>query len=1069
MDPAKAPQPAAWHAQAELLNEMSRMAKVGGWEFYPDTGQVVWTDEVARIHDLDPAHPATVQFCLNFYPGESRSRIEQAVQAAVTLGQPYDLELAFRSAKGRLKWVRTMGRPVQAGGRVVKVWGTMQDITARVQAEQTVRLSEEKFAKVFHSSPDAIVLTELDTGRIAEANEAFEALSGYARAEVLGHHVRDFNMVTPTERERFAVLLREQGQIRRAEFIHRNKAGQDRLVLVSADLITIDGKQHAITTLHDITERRQAEDALRVSEERYRLLAEHTDDFVFLNDIRGHRLYISPSYYRVTGWTPEESQTGDWSARLHPDDVPLIQRTHAANLAGQASTIEHRIRCRDGAWRWVEAHCKPVLGSDGQIQHLLLWSRDITERKRAESQIQHFNEVLRAIRNIGELIHHEKDPQRLLQQACEGLVQTRGYVTVWAGRPEPDSKLVTLIAHAGAGAGFPAHAPITWDDSPSGHGPTGTALRERRPAVVDDIATDPCFAPWRDPVMAAGAASIASVPLLHGERLFGALTVKANRVRAFDAEELRLLSALASDLALALHSIETEQHRKQAEEEALRLATAVEQAAECIVITDAAGLIQYVNPVFERITGYTRAEAIGQNPRILKSGSHDAAFYRQMWDILQRGEIWSGHFINRRKDGTLYEEEGTISPVRNPAGQVTNYVAIKRDVTAEMSLQLQLNQSQKMETVGQLAGGVAHDFNNIVQTILGYCELLLKNTPETDERHSDLREIQRSGERAATLTRQLLAFSRKQMLMPRIHDLNDIVVNFATMLTRLIGENVQLKLDLAPDLPRVKVDSGQMDQTLINLALNARDAMPQGGQLRISTTNIQLDADDLPMHPEGRIGSFVCLAITDNGVGMSREIQAHIFEPFFTTKEQGKGSGLGLATVYGIVKQHDGWITVYSEPGRGTSFRMYLPALAGEVAGAPHDGAAAPVAPPALGHGERILLIEDDPLVRRMAQQMLNRRGYRTIAVSSCAEAHAAYNSQFDLVFSDVILPDGNGLELARQLQLRRPNLRCILTSGYADIHERWPEIEQQRWPFLVKPYSQADLLHALAVALAHD
>jgi CheY-like chemotaxis protein len=289
------------------------------------------------------------------------------------------------------------------------------------------------------------------------------------------------------------------------------------------------------------------------------------------------------------------------------------------------------------------------------------------------------------------------------------------------------------------------------------------------------------------------------------------------------------------------------------------------------------------------------------------------------------------------------------------------------------------------------------------------------------------------------------------------------------MLTRLIGENVQLKLDLAPDLPRVKVDSGQMDQTLINLALNARDAMPQGGQLRISTTNIQLDADDLPMHPEGRIGSFVCLAITDNGVGMSREIQAHIFEPFFTTKEQGKGSGLGLATVYGIVKQHDGWITVYSEPGRGTSFRMYLPALAGEVAGAPHDGAAAPVAPPALGHGERILLIEDDPLVRRMAQQMLNRRGYRTIAVSSCAEAHAAYNSQFDLVFSDVILPDGNGLELARQLQLRRPNLRCILTSGYADIHERWPEIEQQRWPFLVKPYSQADLLHALAVALAHD
>ena len=930
-----------WTTQAELLNEMSRMAKVGGWEFDPSTGQGSWTDEVARIHELDPAQPADLQLSLSCYPGNSRVRMEQALQAALQEGRPYDLELAFRSTTGRLKWVRTIGRPVLENGRVVKLWGTLQDITERKRSEVALRLSEEKFAKIFHSSPDAILLTELESGLVVEVNEGFETLSGYARAEVLGRQVREFNMVTPAERERFAVILREQGHISRTEFSHRTKAGLERSVLLSAELIDIDGKQHAITTLHDITAHRQA-----------------------------------------------------------------------------------------------------------------------------ELQVRHLNEVLRATRHIGHLIHTEEDPQRLLQAACQSLLQTRGYVTVWAGRPEPESKLVILIAHAGAGAGLPAHAPITCDDTPSGQGPTGLALRERRPVVVDDLATDPSFAPWRDPVLAAGAASIASVPLLHGDRLFGALTVKADRVGAFDAEEVRLLSALASDLALALQSIENAQQRRQAEQETLRLATAVEQASESIFITDTAGLIQYANPAFERISGYPRTAAIGRNPRFLKSGTHDEAFYGQLWETLQRGAVWTGQIIDRHKDGALFETQATLSPVRNASGAVTSYVSIQRDITAEVALQRQLIQSQKMEVVGQLAGGVAHDFNNILQTILGYSEFLIKNTPETDERHRDLVEIQRGGERAAGLTRQLLAFSRKQMLMPHIHDLNDIVVNLVKMLTRLIGENVQLKLDLAASLQHVKVDAGQMDQVLINLAINARDAMPQGGQLFLRTANIQLSADDLPLHPEGRVGDFVCLSLTDNGAGMSRDVQARIFEPFFTTKEQGKGTGLGLSTVYGIIKQHDGWLTVYSEPGLGATFRLYLPGL-DEATAAPLAAATPAVAPPATGHGERLLIIEDDPLVRRMTQQLLNRRGYRAIAVSTCAEAQATFNGLFDLVVSDAILPDGNGLDLIRQLQRQRPNLHCILTSGYADIHERWPEIEEHRWPFLIKPYSQAELLRALATALA--
>jgi PAS domain S-box-containing protein len=406
----------------------------------------------------------------------------------------------------------------------------------------------------------------------------------------------------------------------------------------------------------------------------------------------------------------------------------------------------------------------------------------------------------------------------------------------------------------------------------------------------------------------------------------------------------------------------------------------------------------------------------------------------------------------------------SCTPVLDAAGKVEKVIHIATNITEFKRLEQAFLQAQKMETVGKLAGGVAHDFNNILQTILGYSEFLLKNTPDSDERRRDLLEIQRSGERAATLTRQLLAFSRKQMLMPRDHDLNDIVVNLAKMLSRVLGENVRLKLELVPDLQRVHVDAGQIDQVLLNLAINARDAMPQGGQLSIRTANVRLDINDLPLHPEGRAGSFACLSVTDNGSGMSREVRVHIFEPFFTTKEQGKGTGLGLSTVYGVVKQHDGWVTVYSEPGHGTTFRIYLPAV--DAASATSTVATAEPAPLAMGHGERILLIEDDPLVRRMTQQMLNQSGYRAIAVASCGEARAAFNSLLDLVLSDVMLPDGNGLDLVRQFQMQRPDLHCILTSGYADIHERWPEIEQNRWPFLIKPYNQSDLLRAIVTAL---
>jgi PAS domain S-box-containing protein len=371
---------------------------------------------------------------------------------------------------------------------------------------------------------------------------------------------------------------------------------------------------------------------------------------------------------------------------------------------------------------------------------------------------------------------------------------------------------------------------------------------------------------------------------------------------------------------------------REREESHARLATAVEQAAESIVITDLSGTILYVNPAFERITGYTAQEAVGRNPRMLKSGQHDAAFYGQMWDTLLQGHVWSGRITNKKKSGALYEAEITISPIHDSTGQIVNYVAVKHDVTRQVLMESQLRQAQKMEAIGQLAGGVAHDFNNLLTVIQGNASLLLSAEVNSAIRTECSQQILHATERAATLTRQLLLFSRKQVMQPANRNLNDIVEGMVKMLRRVLGGDVALRSELAPGLPPVFADVGMIEQILLNLAVNARDAMPTGGVLTISTGTQVLDGKEATNAHLDAAGEFVWLRISDTGCGIPPEVRPRIFEPFFTTKEVGKGTGLGLATVYGIVEQHHGWIDVTSETGSGSTFKVYLPAANGRQA-----------------------------------------------------------------------------------------------------------------------------------------
>ncbi len=507
--------------------------------------------------------------------------------------------------------------------------------------------------------------------------------------------------------------------------------------------------------------------------------------------------------------------------------------------------------------------------------------------------------------------------------------------------------------------------------------------------------------------------------------------------------------------------------RRQADESGRLQRAALHAAGDAIVITDFTGAIEWVNPAFTQLTGYALHEALGHNPRdLVKSGRHPVTFYREMWTTITAGRTWQGQLTNRRKDGTLYDEEQTITPIRDAAGQITHFVAIKKDITARIRLEAELRQSQKMETVGQLASGIAHDFNNLLTVITGVGDLLLSHLHEGDPMRDDVAEILRAGSRAAELTHQLLAFSRQQMLQPEVIGLNRVVESVGTLLRRLLGEDVHLVVELAPKLDRVKADPGQIEQVIVNLAVNARDAMPQGGHLTVRTANVELDTGYIG---QGGVrvpsGHYVQLEVSDSGVGMTEETRQRAFEPFFTTKAPGKGTGLGLSTVYGIVKQSQGFIWVYSEPGKGTTIRILLPRVTDRITPTRPRTATAR----ATGGTETVLLVEDNPALHKLVSRLLGSAGYTVIGARDGMEALRLLEERggaVDLVLTDVVMPRMSGRQLAERLAEVAPGVKVLYMSGYTDDTIVRHGLLDAKAPFLNKPFSRATLLQKVRETL---
>jgi PAS domain S-box-containing protein len=773
--------------------------------------------------------------------------------------------------------------------------------------------------------------------------------------------------------------------------------------------------------------------ALRDAESRYYQVARQSRTFTWEVDADGVYTYVSPLVEMILGYRPEEltGRKRFFDLWAEAEREALLEGALEISAAKREFLgFENPVVTRSGSVVWISTNGIPILDTNGTLLGYRGADTDISQRHKAEQNYQTlFREMSDgfALHEIvfdaqGEPVDYrflDVNPafERLTGLRLEDVLGK----TVLEVLPDTESHWIETYARVAL-----TGEPVSFE-----------AYSATFQKTFDIAAFRP--APHQ----------------------FACVFQDITQRKGLETERARLLAASERARIILLNVLED---HKRAEAELARLAAAIEQVDETVVITGPDGAIQYVNPAFTRTTGYARDEALGQNPRILKSGQQDPAYYRQLWETISSGRTWEGRFVNQRKDGNLYIEDATISPVRDPAGRIVNYVAVKRDITEHLRaveendrLEERMQQMQKVESIGRLAGGVAHDFNNMLSVILGYGEHLLEQLPPENPLRESATQIVEAGRRSAALTRQLLAFSRRQPLQPDVLDLNALIADLEPMLRRLIGEHIELRVACCPTLYHVKADRGQIEQTIVNLAVNARDAMPDGGRLVIETAKISFDAYHALTHLEVAPGDYAMLAVTDTGCGMDQKTLAQIFEPFFTTKGRTQGTGLGLATAYGIIRQSGGQIEAESEPGKGTAVRFYLPRTLAELPSQPQA--------PELGGsevaGEQILVVEDEASLRTWIARVLSARGYRTSVAADGPDALRLIQQQGlrpDLLLTDVIMPEMSGTDLATRLRSMQPNLKVLYMSGYSDDLIEHHGALEPGVHFLAKPFHGRDL-----------
>ena len=997
---------------------------------FPHVAFTVWNDRMTEITGYSMDEINRLGWYQTMYPNpEVQAR---AMERMARMRQGDDIvgeEWEITRADGEKRLLSISTSVLKTSDGIAHVLALMQDITERKRAEGVLQQSEEKYRTILENIEDAYYEVDLP-GNLTFFNDSLCRLVGYSEEELMGMNNRQLTDPENAKKlyQEFNKVYRTGGSSKVFNWEIIKKDGTKRNVEASVSLIK-DSRGHSIGfrgIVRDITEHKGAEDALRESEERYRNILSNIEDGYYEVDISGNFSFFNNSLCKILGYPKEEMIGMNNRAYMDKETARRVyQAYNQVYTTGEPlKAFGYKIIRKDGIERFVESHVSLLTNAKGERIGFRGIARDMTERKQAEEALRQSEERYRTILENIEDGYYEVDlPGNFTffnDSLCRMLGYSRDEMIGMGNQQYTDQENRKKL--------FQAFNEI---------------YRTREPTKGFD---------WK-------------VFRKDGTKLFGEVSVSLIKDSKGQPIGFR---GIARDIT----------KRKQAEEalhnEKQRFQTLSDQAPFGMVMIDQDGTFKYMNPKFRELFGYDLTDIPDGKTWFRKAYPNPT--YRhdviEVWinDLKSSkpGEKRSRIFTVTCKDGT--EKAINFIPVQLETDE--NLMACediterKRAEEENTVLQEQLRQSQKMEAIGRLGGGIAHDFNNLLTIIKGYSQLSLLDLKESDPLWGNIQEIQKATQRATDLTRQLLAFSRRQILDLKVLDLNILLRELDKMLRRIIGEDIELVTLLAEDLGRVKIDPGQIEQVILNLAVNARDAMPSGGKLTIETANVVLDEEYAHAHVAVVPGHYVRLSISDTGVGMPRELMGKVFEPFFTTKEKGKGTGLGLSMVYGIVKQIGGNIWVYSEPGHGTTFKIYLPRVEeqldtfhalDEIDSSPRGG-------------ETVLLVEDDPSVRDLALRLLRQQGYTVLEAANGVEAlHVAQEhggEKIHLLLTDVVMPQMGGKELADQLKIFRPDVKVLYTSGYTDDAIVHHGVLEPGTHFLQKPFSLKTLSHKVREVL---
>lgn len=1018
------------------------------------------------------------------------SKTQEALSLSTSLeqGQNFSLETQRKRKDGTVVDVSILGTPVNIGGGRRAFFGIYRDISDRKRSERL----QSALYRIAEKAGSAEDLHDLFATIHAILSELMYAKNCYvalydAASDMVGfpYFVDEMDRVPPRPhkfRKGLTEYVLRTGKpllatpkildelVRRGEVEHREgapsrdwmgvplKQGETTFGVLTVqtyepdirygeaekEILTFVSQQVASAIAN-----RKSQDAIRESENRFRTLAEQATPAIYIYG--GRFYYLNPATAQLFGYTREElmAMEDPWPILVHPDFCELARSRSESRLRGETvpSHYEFKIVRKNGEERWVDfsASTSPILfaGKPANVAVVV----DITERKRAE-QLQ------TALYQIAATTSSAEDLQQLFK-AIHGIVAELMYAkNFYLAIYDASQNLLSFPYFVDEQDA----APVT---RPPQKGLTEYVLRSGEPLLATRDVFQQLVTAGEVEMIGADSLDWLGVPLKTGDTTFGALVVQSysEKVR-YGEHDKEILTFVSQHVASAIEHKRSQEALRQSE---VRYRTLVESAVYGIFRWSLDDRFTDVNPALVAILGCESAAPV-LNLRMTQDVYVDPAQHREVIStLLAVGQLRGMEAQWRRKDAKIITVRLSGRSILEQ-GSTVGFEMIVEDITERRLLEDQLRQSQKMEAVGQLAGGVAHDFNNLLTVIKGNTQLLLEKVEPGDPRRSGLDQIQKAADRAASLTSQLLAFSRKQVVAFRVLDLNSVLANMAQLLHRLLGEHIELCVINGQSLGRVKADPGQIEQIVMNLALNARDAMPDGGRVTIETANVTLDRGFDAQHVSVKPGPYVLLAVSDTGGGIPPEVLPHVFEPFFTTKPQGKGTGLGLSTVYGIVKQSNGYIWASSE-GQGATFKVYLPRV-----DQPVDRMELPIdSPSELRGSETVLLVEDEEGVRSLIELMLQKNGYTVVEACNAEEAlDFAHNDGMPvhLLLTDIVLPRMTGRELSEKIAARRPGIKTLFMSGYTDDDIIKSGVLDSKAAFLQKPFSREALLQKVREVL---